>query len=127
MGSGNNPRDEVLPIDPLPTPTPDRPGMYGEYDTEMEAAVADSATGQSEQEPYGLPKRFLRGYPTLVLWFPNHLGPLRESDVTSREGEFRAGERSGGGGYESPSAPGGPRPARGIPLRFRLRSIKVIR
>jgi Putative beta-barrel porin-2, OmpL-like. bbp2 len=39
-------------------------------------------SAQSQQEPYGLCKRFLRGYPRLVLWFPNYLGPPREGGPT---------------------------------------------
>ncbi len=104
-GTGISPDNAVPPLDPLPTPTTEQPGMYGASETELEATLADSTTGPTEQEPYGLCKRFLRGYPTLVLWFPRHLGPLRESDATARDGEFRGGERSGGGGYESPDAP----------------------
>ena len=86
-------------------PHTEQPGMYGVGEAAAEAALADSTAGQSEREPYGLGKRFLRGYPTLVLWFPRLLGPPRESDMNAREEEFRAGERSGGGGYESPDAP----------------------
>jgi hypothetical protein len=104
-GSGDDPASAVPPLDPLPTPTPEQPGSFGVGETEAEAALADTSAPQSEQEPYGLGKRFLRGYPTLVLWFPTLLGPPRESDSTAREDEFRAGERSGGGGYESPGAP----------------------
>ena len=101
--------------------------MYGADEANVEAALADSTAGQSEQEPYGLGKRFLRGYPTLVLWFPRLLGPPRESDRMPESEEFRAGERSGGGGYESAKPPGVLRQAPGIPLRFRLRSIKATR
>ena len=75
----------VPPLDPLPTPTAEQPGEYGIGEAAAEAALADSTTGQSEREPYGLGKRFLRGYPTLVLWFPRHLGPPRESDSAARE------------------------------------------
>ena len=60
-----------------------------------------------EPEPYGLCKRWLRGYPTLVEWFPKHLGPPRKSasEDPEKEDTARAGERSGGGGYEAPGAP----------------------
>jgi hypothetical protein len=122
-GDGDNAATGVPPLDPLPTPTPEQPGLYGEGETEMEEALAESTAGESEREPYSLPKRFFRGYPTLVLWFPRHLGPMRESDRAAREEEFReseaagderagkqsgasrAGERSGGGGYESSETP----------------------
>src|SRR5262249_22014520 len=63
--------------------------------------------------------RFLRGYPTLVKWFPKHLGPPRPPgppDAPLRCWEpvdfggsvsrpARAGETGGGGGYESPTVP----------------------
>ena len=77
--------------------------MYdtGEPEPEVAEALAESVAGQSqtEREPYSLPKRFLRGYPTLILWFPELLGPPRASD--SKTEDLRAGERSGGGGYET--------------------------
>jgi len=75
-----------------------------------EPSVAEVTTG-SQREPYGLGKRFLRGYPRLVLWFPRLLGPPREGgptlngeDLENRE-TFRAGETGGGGGYESTTSP----------------------
>src|SRR5262249_47458533 len=48
-------------------------------------------------------KRYLRGYPTLVEWFPKHLGPPRKS--TTEETSARPGETRGGGGPVPPSAP----------------------
>ncbi len=71
----------------------------------MDAAPQEPAAADNEREPYGLGKRFLRGYPVLVQWFPELLGPPRQSDLDSREQEFRSGERSGGGGYESAEVP----------------------
>ena len=56
-------------------------------------------------------KGFSVDIPRLVLWFPNHLGPPREGGPSLYGEElddtdtYRAGERSGGGGYESPGAP----------------------
>jgi hypothetical protein len=86
--------------------------------------VAAEMSGERKREPYGFVKRFLRGYPTLVSWFPEHLGPPREpppgwpitlegsnylrifAETAANEPETaRAGERSGGGGYEAPGAP----------------------
>ena len=75
VGSTVTPSNEVPPLDPLPTPTPEQPGSYGVGEAVAEAALSDSTTPQNEQEPYGLGKRFLRGYPTLILWFPGLLGP----------------------------------------------------
>ncbi len=105
VSNGGYPSDTVPALDPLPTPTPEQPGENGTAEPDLEAAVAAPDEGESEREYYSLPKRFLRGYPTLVQWFPDLLGPPRKSDIDGREEEFRAGERSGGGGYESPEAP----------------------
>ncbi len=131
VGNGDNPSNAVPPIEALPMPTPEQPGENGPDEPALEAAVAGPEESQSESESereyYSLPKRFLRGYPTLVLWFPELLGPLRESDRTARDDEHRAGERSGGGGYETDEAPGAHRRALGIPPRFRLRSTRATR
>ena len=105
MGNGGNPSNSVPPIEALPSPTPEQPGENGPDEAALEATVAAPDEGQSEREYYSLPKRFFRGYPTLVQWFPDQLGPMRESDKTARDDEHRAGERSGGGGYESPDVP----------------------
>jgi hypothetical protein len=99
VGGGQDPRDLPPSLDPLPSPTPGSPVQPGI--PEANGAVTDSvgaeAIAESQQEPYGLGKRFLRGYPTLVQWFPRLLGPPRESPAP--EGEtFRAGETFGGGG-----------------------------
>ena len=68
--------------------------MYPTDESETNAAMAEATAGEPEREPYGLGKRFLRGYPTLVLWFPRYLGTPRESDMQARDDEHRAGERS---------------------------------
>jgi hypothetical protein len=104
-GATNNPGDGVPALDALPTPTPDQPGAVAADAAVMDAETPDSSAGLSEREPYGLPKRFFRGYPVLVEWFPSILGPPRESDAPPEAETLRAGERSVGGGYESPEAP----------------------
>jgi len=114
-GVGQDPGDLPPAIDPLPTPTPGSPAAPessypGSPVTELADSMGDS-TPESQQEPYGFCKRFLRGYPRLVLWFPRYLGPPREDgpslhgDDESTRDTYRAGERAGGGGYESPTAP----------------------
>ena len=80
--SGDNPSDAVPPLDPLPNLTPEQPETY---DAAIEAAMPEPTPGVSEREPYGLGKRFLRGYPTLIEWFPRHLGPPRKSNEPEGE------------------------------------------
>ena len=114
-------------IDPLPRALPDAESQPPEPPTMgsvTEDVVAAMETG-NVKEPYGFCKRFLRGYPTLISWFPDHLGPPRTpspglpltvegtpylriaADAEEEGGEepARAGERGGGGGYEAPGAP----------------------
>ncbi len=102
-------------------PSPLMPGMDQPIDSDTNGAANGTSlaplAAQSEQEPYGFCKRFFRGYPTLILWFPKHLGPPRKPSpgypitvegwplLEEDEPSERAGERSGGGGYEPPSAP----------------------
>ncbi len=88
-------------------PSADQPGTPEAGGAPIEPIIAALSTPtESEREPYNLCKRFLRGYPFLVDWFPKHLGPPRKSASDDSDGEtFRAGERSGGGGYEAPGAP----------------------
>ena len=98
IAGADNQANGVPPIDALPMPTPEQPGVNGPDEPALEAAVAGPEESQSESESereyYSLPKRFLRGYPTLVLWFPELLGPLRESDRTARDDRApRVGER----------------------------------
>jgi hypothetical protein len=102
-------------IDPDPDETSASPSTTPPSADQPETSKADGATGESsettpstesEREPYSLCKRWLRGYPFLVDWFPNYLGPPRKSASAESEGDTaRAGERSGGGGYEAPGAP----------------------
>ena len=113
VGDGQDLRDLLPALDPLPPPTPgsaDQPGIP-EATGGMTDPVDAEEIVESQPEPYGLGKRFLRGYPRLLLWFPRWLGPPREGgpalngeDLDSKE-TSRAGERSGGGGYEAPTAP----------------------
>jgi hypothetical protein len=93
---------DVLPmIDPLP---PASQPELSSGDDALPYPTSTATNSVSQREPYGFVKRFLRGYPTLVQWFPNHLGPPREEPKESDD-TFRAGERGGGGGYEPPEAP----------------------
>ncbi len=113
-GDGQDPRELPPALDQLPYPTPnspDQPEISDDFGSMMEPSVAEPDT-EREPEPYGLPKRFLRGYPRMVLWFPRLLGPPRKGGPSLYGGEeddgpeeFRAGERGGGGGYEAPGAP----------------------
>jgi Putative beta-barrel porin-2, OmpL-like. bbp2 len=49
-------------------------------DTASQSSLSDFASEVVyEQEPYSFCKRFFRGYPTLVAWFPKYLGPPRKS------------------------------------------------
>jgi hypothetical protein len=104
-----------LPLGDEPMPAP-LPGLADQLDPSdglgvVSESLAAEALTESQQEPYGLCKRFLRGYPRLTLWFPNYLGPPREGgpslygDEQENTDTYRTGERSGGGGYESPDAP----------------------
>jgi hypothetical protein len=85
---------------PLPSPAPAEAGQ-------PELALADGGAAESAmstlaaqtgREPYSFCIRFLRGYPTLVSWFPNTLGPPRE--YVPGERGTRGGETTGGGGPE---------------------------
>jgi Putative beta-barrel porin-2, OmpL-like. bbp2 len=119
------PQDVPQPADSLPPPLPDgseQPSGAEALDMVTENVAAEEAS-KNQREPYGFCKRFLRGYPTLVSWFPEHLGPPREptpglpitlegtpflriaADSEGGSEPARAGERSGGGGYEAPGAP----------------------
>ncbi len=111
--NGQIPRDSPTSFDPQQPTTPDRADQPLTPEA-IDAATQNLATedsAQSQREPYGFCKRFLRGYPRLVLWFPNYLGPPRKGGPSLYGGElddtetYRAGERSGGGGYEPPDAP----------------------
>jgi hypothetical protein len=91
-------------------PLADQPGVSDALEAVTESAAAADSNGY-QQEPYRFCKRFFRGYPRLVLWFPRYLGPPREGGPTlngeAADGAApsRAGETAGGGGYESPTAP----------------------
>jgi hypothetical protein len=56
---------------------------FGTSDSQSAEAATMTAENVSqdyfEKEPYNFCKRFFRGYPTLVEWFPIHLGPPRKS------------------------------------------------
>ena len=108
-------------------PLVNQPKMSALGESPVSPSAAASST-ELEQEPYGFCKRWLRGYPTLVEWFPKHLGPPRKSasEDPGREDKFRAGERSGGGGYEAPGAPRRTPPAPGIRRRFPAPNTRVI-
>jgi hypothetical protein len=79
--SGQVPGDVPTTLEPLPPALPPSasPGDSGDTVATEPAAepVLDSVSEESEREPYSLCKRFFRGYPTLVMWFPKHLGPPR--------------------------------------------------
>jgi hypothetical protein len=108
LGPGvQNPSDLPPAIDPLPFATPETPGEAGTSELANELANSpdpDEPSTGFQPEPYSFAKRFFRGYPTLVEWFPNKLGPPRAVPQGGEE-HFRAGERGGGGGYGSESAP----------------------
>ena len=88
-------------------PQADPGGIAANSGNPIAEAEEAALPGGMGPEPYGLCKRWMRGYPTLVEWFPKHLGPPRKSDSEdpATQDTFRAGERSGGGGYETPGAP----------------------
>src|ERR1017187_1289648 len=68
VGDAQDPRELPTAIDPLPFPTPnspDQPETSETFGSMIEPLVAQPAT-ENEREPYGLGKRFLRGYPRLV-------------------------------------------------------------
>jgi hypothetical protein len=73
---------------PYQTPAlPDAAMPSGDQPVTPETSIADSQSSLPsaadevvyEKEPYSLCKRFFRGYPRLVEWFPKYLGPPRES------------------------------------------------
>ncbi len=116
------PPDENMPLLEFPVsnqPPPTPLSGLGESPISPEAFAATAPapadgddSGESGAEPYGFLKRFLRGYPRLVLWFPNHLGPPRKDGPTlngeepeNGEETSTSGERGGGGGYVSDEAP----------------------
>jgi hypothetical protein len=107
-----------FPLPPLPAA--DQPAAS--TSTTNGAAAEPSQTPLTDEEEMRLPLylRFFRGYPTLVKWFPKHLGPPRPAgppDAPLRcwepvdfglpwdGGPSRAGETAGGGGYESATSP----------------------
>ena len=103
--------------------------MSEDAEAVTEPSVAE-ATTESQREPYGLCKRFLRGYPILGDWFPKCLGPPRE-DGPALNGDAaaetsRAGERAVEAAMSHRLLPGEHRLAPGIRRRFRFRSTKVI-
>ena len=113
------------PMLPSPTvPSSDQPGT-----SERSAAAPEPSHGTpsagDEKEPYSFCKRFLRGYPTLVDWFPDHLGLPRKT--TEELPQTRAGETRVEAARSSQVLPGALRPAPGIRRRFRCRSTRVIR
>jgi hypothetical protein len=76
-----------------------------------------------EQPQYGFAKRFLRGYPTFVQWFPWLLGPPDEPTAGGSAGAYGpaaagGGETTGGGGPEvgDRRAPPSPFPAPPFPV-----------
>ena len=73
----------------LPSPNPPGMNASGIPPVAAEATEPSLATlpAALEPEPYNLCKRWLRGYPTLVDWFPKHLGPPRQTTI----GESGAG------------------------------------
>jgi hypothetical protein len=92
--------EDLAPADsivPPPTPSPpqyNQPQASQTVDTTGQANAATAPTVDESQ--YDLCTRFLRGYTTLVDWFPHHLGPPRVSSGTPAIGG--AGELAGGGG-----------------------------
>jgi Putative beta-barrel porin-2, OmpL-like. bbp2 len=103
-GATNTGSAPVAP--PSMLPATDQPAIPPSAPEATEPSTA-SLPPALTPEPYSLMKRWVRGYPTLVEWFPKHLGPPRvlPSENPQQEDTARAGERSGGGGYESPGAP----------------------
>ncbi len=104
----DDPAPGQMAIPPSPSlPQTDPTGTAANSGNPVAQAEEAALPGGIQSEPYGLCKRWLRGYPTLVDWFPKHLGPPRKtgSEDPAKQDTFRAGERSGGGGYESPDAP----------------------
>ena len=72
VGDGQDLRDLLPALDPLPTPTPGstyQPGIP-EAMGGMPGPVDAEEIVETQPEPYCLGKRFLRGYPRLLLWFP---------------------------------------------------------
>ena len=61
-------------------PQTDPTGIAADAGNPVAQAEEAALPGGIEPEPYGFCKRWLRGYPTLVEWFPKHLGPPRKSD-----------------------------------------------
>jgi hypothetical protein len=91
-------------------PSATQPDVSDIVEAATEASAAAASNGD-QQEPYGFCKRFFRGYPRLVLWFPRHLGPPREGGPTlngedaNGAGRSRESELAGGGDPEPPAAP----------------------
>ena len=142
------PQDVPQTVDSLPPPLPDpseQPSWPEALEMVTENVAAEEAS-KNQREPYGFCKRFFRGYPTLVSWFPKHLGPPREPSpglpITLEGTPYLriAADAEEEGGPE-PAAPaneaeeaatrhrarrGGRRRAPGIRRRFRVRSTRVI-
>ena len=94
----------VLPT-PVP-PSPDQPDASEPGAAAIEPIIAALNT-EYEREPYNLCKRWLRGYPFLVEWFPKHLGPPRKTAGADSEEETFA--RVNGPAVVDMSRPGAPR------------------
>ena len=65
----------------LPTPVPPSAAQPGPSEPGAAALepIISALDTEYEREPYNLCKRWLRGYPFLVEWFPKHLGPPRKT------------------------------------------------
>ena len=123
---------ELPPIEPLPG--------FGEQPSsakvteEANEATPNYLPDPDEREPYGFCKRFLRGYPRLVLWFPESSRPATKARTLTEWRRARRRQRpparaneAAVAGYESPDAP---RRTPAEPLGFAavsdVRNIKVI-
>jgi hypothetical protein len=118
-GSSDQP-DALSDLPPLPAPQPstilspevplaDQPAASDAVAAAAESSVAANSNG-SQREPYGFCKRFFRGYPTMLQWFPEHLGPPRLPSpglpISAEDADaFRSDDTAGGGGYQAPEAP----------------------
>src|SRR5262249_52467289 len=101
--------DQAATLPSPPLPSTDQPGSSEPNGATTEPLV-DAVSAEIDQEPYCFCKRFLRGYSTLVQWFPGCLGPLRTSGMGSRPSPEQqtgaaANGEDDGGGYGAPSAP----------------------
>ena len=110
----------------LMVPSSDQPGTSERSAAEPEPSHGTPSAGD-EKEPYIFCKRFLCRYPTLVDWFPDHLGlPPKTTECGCLR--LGRGERARWQGARSsqvlPRASGR---APGTRRRFRCRSTRVIR